>query len=71
MFFVTFPCGILDQVWYLIVLIHDLCCLSYFDFFHVNHQLRDDDKPCGDFIWDSRKLPFRSHLENILLKLGK
>ena len=26
--FVTFPCGILGQVWYLIVLISDLCCLS-------------------------------------------
>ena len=29
--FVTFPCGILGQVWYLIVLIPDLCSLSYFD----------------------------------------
>ena len=28
--FVTFPCGILDQVWYLIVSIPDLCRLSYF-----------------------------------------
>ena len=28
--FVTFPCGILGQVWYLIVLISDLCRLSYF-----------------------------------------
>ena len=27
--FVTFPCGILGQVWYLIVLIPDLCRLSY------------------------------------------
>ena len=27
---VTFPCGILGQVWYLIVLIPDLCRLSYF-----------------------------------------
>ena len=26
--FVTFPCGILGQVWYLIVLIADLCRLS-------------------------------------------
>ena len=25
--FVTFPCGIMDQVWYLIVSIPDLCCL--------------------------------------------
>ena len=28
--FVTFPCGILGQVWYSIVLIPDLCRLSYF-----------------------------------------
>ena len=27
--FVTFQCGILGQVWYLIVLIPDLCRLSY------------------------------------------
>ena len=26
--FVTFPCSILGQVWYLIVLIRDLCRLS-------------------------------------------
>ena len=29
--FVTFPCGILGQAWYLIVSILDLCCLSYFE----------------------------------------
>ena len=28
--FVTFPFGILRQVWYLLVSIPDLCCLSYF-----------------------------------------
>ena len=28
--FVTFPCGILSQVWYLIVSIPDLCTLTYF-----------------------------------------
>ena len=28
--FVTFPCGILGQVWYFIVSIPDLCRLSYF-----------------------------------------
>ena len=28
--FVTFSCGILDQVWYLIVLIPNFCRLSYF-----------------------------------------
>ena len=31
--FVTFPCGILGQVWYLIVSIPDLCRLSYFVLF--------------------------------------
>ena len=30
--FVTFPCGILGQVWYFIVLISDLCRLSYFNY---------------------------------------
>ena len=29
--FVPFPCVILDQVWYLIVSITDLCGLYYFD----------------------------------------
>ena len=29
--FVTFPCGILGQVWYLIVSIHDICLLTYFN----------------------------------------
>ena len=29
--YVTFPCGILGQVWYLIVSFPVLCCLSYFD----------------------------------------
>ena len=33
--FVIFPCGILGQVWYLIVLIPDLCQLSYFYYEHV------------------------------------
>ena len=28
--FVTFPCGTLGQVWYLIVSIPDLCRLSYY-----------------------------------------
>ena len=30
--FVTFPCGILGQVWYLIVSFPDLCRLSYFTY---------------------------------------
>ena len=28
--FVTFSCGVLDQVWYLLVSIPDLCFLTYF-----------------------------------------
>ena len=28
--FVIFPCGVLGQVWYMIVSIHDLCLLPYF-----------------------------------------
>ena len=31
--FVTFPCGILGQVWYLIVLIPDICLLFHLEFF--------------------------------------
>ena len=31
--FVTFSCGILGQVWYLIASITDLCRLLYFDLF--------------------------------------
>ena len=30
---VTFPCGVLGQVWYLIVSITDLCLLTYFEQF--------------------------------------
>ena len=39
--FVTFPCGILGQVWYLIVLIPHLCHLSYF-----LQKLADQDFHC-------------------------
>ena len=35
--FSTFPCGILCQVWYLIVSIPDLCRLSYFDEYRYSH----------------------------------
>ena len=40
--FVSFPCGILGQVWYLIVSIPDLCHLSYFedlkDYINFGHK---------------------------------
>ena len=32
--FVTFPCGVLGQVWYLIVSIPDLCLLTYFNIYN-------------------------------------
>ena len=38
--FVTFPFGILGHVWYLIVSIPDLCCLSYFITFEKKCHLR-------------------------------
>ena len=40
--FVTFPCGILGKVWYLIVSIPDLCRLSSF-FIWVSPKLLDSD----------------------------
>ena len=36
--FVTFPCSILGQMWYLIVLIPNLCRLSYFEFVCFLHN---------------------------------
>ena len=32
--FITFPCGILGQVWYLIVSFPNICRLSYLDIFY-------------------------------------
>ena len=42
--FVTFPCGVLGQVWYFIVLIPDICLLPYFDsvirmFYHFTKEI--------------------------------
>ena len=37
---VTIPCGILGQVWYLIVSIPDLCLLSYFVVLTINSHDR-------------------------------
>ena len=34
--FVTFPCDIVGQVWYLIVSIPDLCHLSYFIYINIH-----------------------------------
>ena len=38
-FYVTFPCGILGQVWYLIVSFSDLCHLSYFKWVNTSITL--------------------------------
>ena len=38
--FVTFPCGVLGQVWYLVVLIPDICLLPYFAFASFFSPLR-------------------------------
>ena len=40
--FVTFPCGVLDQVWCLIVSIPDLCLLSYFYMIKKKHIVMFD-----------------------------
>ena len=42
--FVTFPCGILGQVWCLIVSIPDLCFLSYFNIIHQESMHKVNDK---------------------------
>ena len=41
--FVTFPCGILGQVWYLIVLIPDLCHRSCFVNFEHQYILNKSE----------------------------
>ena len=50
--FVTFPFGILGQVWYLIVSIPDPCCLSYFYYLNMGFELRSGltwpHKECRD-----------------------
>ena len=38
---VTFPFGIMGQVWYLIVSIPDPCCLYNFNF-HITTDLKND-----------------------------
>ena len=44
--FVTFLCGILGQVWYLIVSIPDLCGLSYFSYFSTKTYVVATQKNC-------------------------
>ena len=42
--FVTFPCGILGQVWYLFVSFPGLCCLSYFLTYALHHHKKNKKK---------------------------
>ena len=51
-FFVTFPCGILGQVWFLIVPIPDLCRLSYFEITNIILNLKVITK-CSVFIFST------------------
>ena len=44
--FVTFQYDVLGQVWYLIVLIPDLCLLPYFYLMHTYAKF-DQNIPCG------------------------
>ena len=47
--FVTFPCGILGQVWYLIASIPDFCRLSYFDTYHCRAtKVQTSQRKCAD-----------------------
>ena len=55
--FVTFPFGILGKVWYLIVSIPDLCCLTYFETWtnyieeiYIEHMKSFDENNLRDFI---------------------
>ena len=50
--FVTFPFGILGQVWCLIVSIPDPCCLSYFQtivILEANNMNPDQTAPLGPY----------------------
>ena len=48
--FVTFPCGTLRQVWYLIVPIPDLCRLSYFVGYEQRERERERERERGDIL---------------------
>ena len=55
--FVTFPCGILGQVWYLIVSIPDLCRLSYFEttaYTSMQYLLPNNSVDCCFPFWSSK-----------------
>ena len=60
---VTFPCGILGQVWYLVVSLPDLCRLSYFYtnesvFLSKGHKSFQIPVSVSEF-WEGGELVFR------------
>ena len=56
---VTFPCGILGQVWYWIVLIPGLCHLYYFSYFVLPPP---PPPPQFSRLFDLRKLSYKKEL---------
>ena len=58
--FVTSPCGTLGQVWYLIVLIPDLCRLSVFETIQHYFSFREKDMP-----HNGHRFLFGFHLTNL------
>ena len=53
--FVTFPCGVLGQVWYLIILIPDLCHLLYFSFVEAHVGITQEKNVCS-IVWKTKIL---------------
>ena len=49
--FVTFPCGFLGQMWYLIVSFPDLCRLSYFSYKVSGYS-------SSDYNWENVSIQF-------------
>ena len=69
--FVTFPCGILGRVWYLIVAIPDLCLLTYFN---VNTSFISNEGGSfydNDSLWCVHMLPNVSNRQFDLAFKGK
>ena len=42
LYFVTFPCGVIGQAWFLIVSVLDLCLLTYFYYYYYECCLSSD-----------------------------
>ena len=59
--FVTFPCGVLGQMWYLIVLIPDLCPLPYFDNISIYLPNIIKISQNGWNLWSVQGFPIKFH----------